>query len=116
MKYAYIVVFELLVFVVCLLVFSYAFGQQPKQTKRELNARDVNPLQQGLKQIKLKDTDLVSIVMTVKTSRALTAALSGKVLPTQQVTNEAVAALVRAVDGPFMPGPLPNENTKIFGK
>jgi hypothetical protein len=94
------VIIDVVPFCLIFIVMSCVFGQQPKQAPKML-------------EIKLKDTDIVSIVMTVKTARALTAALTSKVLPDQQVANAAVAALVRAVDGPFMTGPVQNKSIGV---
>jgi hypothetical protein len=47
----------------------------------------------------LNDTDIVSVVLTVKTSKALLAALTGKMLPDSPVARVVSLALSSALTG-----------------
>ena len=47
----------------------------------------------------LKDTDLISVVLTAKTSKALLSALTAKVVPATAIAKTVSLALSRALSG-----------------
>jgi hypothetical protein len=57
----------------------------------------------------LKNTDLITVVITVKTAKDLLAALTTKDLPNEDVVHAMKASLTRSLNGPFpIAEPIPD--------
>lgn len=59
-----------------------------------------------VKRAELQDTDLISIVLTVKTAKAAASALETHTRPTADVEKAMLAAIIRALTN-YDPGPPP---------